>query len=213
MARQVGRYERTVLARETVSAFVPNPSPPTNPRLSLDAGTGDLLRSAEQKLSRLDLAGEMVPSIDRFFYAFVRKEAVNKDRARPRRPKQLRHRCEAARAPAATPDGDAPRDCEAAQHQQTNRSESGERPRAAPHPEGDDWPSTRSHLRLQRVPGATARGKTCSSRRATRTGVSAPWQASWQALIRVTMRLRESRFILRRRDRRRGRSCSRQPME
>jgi len=46
----------------------------------LDAGTGRFfLRSAEQKLSRLDLAGEMVPSIDRFFYAFVRKEAVNKE--------------------------------------------------------------------------------------------------------------------------------------
>src|SRR5207253_8884443 len=31
---------------------------------------------AEQELSRLDLAGEMVPSIEWFIYAFVRKEAV-----------------------------------------------------------------------------------------------------------------------------------------
>src|SRR5438445_9915692 len=50
--------------------------PPAKPPLSLDATTRDLLRSAEQKLSRLDLAGEMVPSIDWFIYAFVRKEAV-----------------------------------------------------------------------------------------------------------------------------------------
>src|SRR5713101_9469065 len=76
MPREVGRYERTAVAGETVSAFIPDALPPTNPPLSLDAGTRDLLRSAEQKLSRLDLAGEMVPSIEWFIYAFVRKEAV-----------------------------------------------------------------------------------------------------------------------------------------
>ncbi len=76
MPRDVGRYERTAVAGETVSAFIPDPLPRTNPPLSLDAGTRDLLRSAEQKLSRLDLAGEMVPSIEWFIYAFVRKEAV-----------------------------------------------------------------------------------------------------------------------------------------
>ncbi|TMA99088.1 MAG: Fic family protein, partial [Deltaproteobacteria bacterium] len=74
MRRDVGRYERTAVAGETVSAFIPDPLPPTKPPLSLAAGTGDLLRSAEQKLSRLDLAGEMVPSINWFVYAFVRKE-------------------------------------------------------------------------------------------------------------------------------------------
>ena len=76
MRRQVGRYERTAAAGETVSAFIPDPLPPTSPPLSLDASTRDVLRSAEQKLSRLDLAGEMVPSIEWFIYAFVRKEAV-----------------------------------------------------------------------------------------------------------------------------------------
>jgi Fic family protein len=35
-----------------------------------------LLARAEQALSRLDVAGEMVPSLDWFIYAFVRKEAV-----------------------------------------------------------------------------------------------------------------------------------------
>ncbi|HZX95950.1 MAG TPA: Fic/DOC family N-terminal domain-containing protein, partial [Myxococcales bacterium] len=76
MARAAGRYERTALAGETVSAFIPDPLPPTSPRLSLGAETNELLRSAEQKLGRLDLAGEMVPSIEWFVYAFVRKEAV-----------------------------------------------------------------------------------------------------------------------------------------
>ena len=36
----------------------------------------DRLRAAEQALVRLELAGEMVPSLDWFIYAFVRKEAV-----------------------------------------------------------------------------------------------------------------------------------------
>src|SRR5438270_6361158 len=76
MPRAVGRYERTAVAGEAVAAFTPDPLPPTRPPLSLDAGTRDLLRSAEQKLNRLDLAGEMVPSIEWFIYAFVRKEAV-----------------------------------------------------------------------------------------------------------------------------------------
>jgi Fic family protein len=76
MLREVGRYERTAIAGETVSVFIPDPLPPTNPPLSLDGGARDLLRSAEQKLSRLDLAGEMVPLIEWFIYAFVRKEAV-----------------------------------------------------------------------------------------------------------------------------------------
>jgi Fic family protein len=37
---------------------------------------GEILRRAEHGLSRLDLASEMVPSLDWFIYAFVRKEAV-----------------------------------------------------------------------------------------------------------------------------------------
>jgi len=176
-----------------------------NPRLSLDAGTGDLLRSAEQKLSRLDLAGEMVPSIDRFFYAFVRKEAVNKDRARPRPPEnssvtaarllELLPRHPMVTLPAIV------RLLNTSKPPQRKRLSVLERLRILKETTGR---RRRSHLRLQRVPGATARGKTCSSPRATRTACQAPWRASWQALIRVTMRLRESRSILRRRDRRRG---------
>ena len=37
---------------------------------------GKRLRAAEHALARLDLAGEMVPSLEWFLYAFVRKEAV-----------------------------------------------------------------------------------------------------------------------------------------
>ena len=50
--------------------------PPAKPPVSLDPDTRDRLRGAEQKLVRLDLAGEMVPSIEWFIHAFVRKEAV-----------------------------------------------------------------------------------------------------------------------------------------
>jgi Fic family protein len=48
---------------------------PSDPPFALDA-LGDVLPRAEHALSRLDLAGEMVPSLDWFIYAFVRKEAV-----------------------------------------------------------------------------------------------------------------------------------------
>jgi Fic family protein len=76
MKRTTGRYERTVAGSEEVSAFVPFPLPPGAPSLAIDAPTGERLRAAEQALARLDLASEMVPSVDWFLYAFVRKEAV-----------------------------------------------------------------------------------------------------------------------------------------
>jgi len=74
--RETGQYERVVAGGEEVSAFVPHPLPPADPPLVLDGQLADRLRHAEQALARLDLAGEMVPSLDRFIYAFVRKEAV-----------------------------------------------------------------------------------------------------------------------------------------
>jgi Fic family protein len=61
---------------EEVAAFVPHPLPPADPPLELDARGRELLGSAEHALSRLELAGEMVPSVEWFLYAFVRKEAV-----------------------------------------------------------------------------------------------------------------------------------------
>jgi len=74
--RSTGRYERTTVAGEEVAAFVPASLPPADPPLVLDSVLGDRLRAAEHALTRLELAGEMVPSLDWFIYAFVRKEAV-----------------------------------------------------------------------------------------------------------------------------------------
>ena len=76
MARVTGRYERTAVGGEEVRAFVPRPLPPADPPLSLDSEALALLGRAERELSRLELAGEMVPSVDWFIYGFVRKEAV-----------------------------------------------------------------------------------------------------------------------------------------
>jgi Fic family protein len=75
-SRTTGRYERTTVASEEVSAFVPFPLPPSDPPLAISPALERRLRAAEQALIRLELAGEMVPSLDWFIYAFVRKEAV-----------------------------------------------------------------------------------------------------------------------------------------
>ncbi len=73
--RQTGRYERSTIAGEAISAFVPFPLPPSVP-IALDGDAQVALLAAEQALARLDLAGDIVPSLDWFIYAFVRKEAV-----------------------------------------------------------------------------------------------------------------------------------------
>jgi Fic family protein len=74
--RSTGRYERTSVGGEQVAAFVPRALPPREPPLAIDTLRSERLRAAEQALVRLELAGEMVPSLDWFIYAFVRKEAV-----------------------------------------------------------------------------------------------------------------------------------------
>ena len=74
--RTTGRYERTTVGDEEVSAFVPLALPPANPPVEIAPALERRLRAAEQALVRLELAGEMVPSLDWFIYAFVRKEAV-----------------------------------------------------------------------------------------------------------------------------------------
>ena len=75
-SRETGRYEDTAAGVEAVRAFVPHPLPPEQPALVVEGALADRLRAAEQALSRLELAGEMVPHLDWFVYAFVRKEAV-----------------------------------------------------------------------------------------------------------------------------------------
>ena len=74
--RTTGRYESVTAGGEKVDAFVPFDLPPVRPALVIDTKLERRLGEAEQALVRLDLAGEMVPSLDWFIYAFVRKEAV-----------------------------------------------------------------------------------------------------------------------------------------
>lgn len=74
--RKTGRYERTTVGGEEVAAFIPRELPPRNPTVAMGAEFSERLRAAEHALIRLELAGEMVPSLDWFIYAFVRKEAV-----------------------------------------------------------------------------------------------------------------------------------------
>jgi Fic family protein len=61
---------------EEVATFVPEALPPRDPPIEVDGKRAALLSRAEHALARLEVAGEMVPSLDWFIYAFVRKEAV-----------------------------------------------------------------------------------------------------------------------------------------
>ena len=74
--RNTGRYEVSRVAGENVKAFIPHPLPPANPPLALDGQLAVRVRAAEAALARLEIAGAMVPSLNWFLYAFVRKEAV-----------------------------------------------------------------------------------------------------------------------------------------
>jgi len=76
MKRTSGEYERSTVAGEEVSAFIPYPLPPQDPPLDLTGEMASLLVRAEEQVRLLDLAGDLVPSIEWFVYAFVRKEAV-----------------------------------------------------------------------------------------------------------------------------------------
>jgi Fic family protein len=72
-SRSTGQYERTSIDGEELAAFVPDALPPAHPPIVLDAVLAERVRAAEQALVRLELAGELLPSI---IHAFARKEAV-----------------------------------------------------------------------------------------------------------------------------------------
>lgn len=72
---EAGTYVETTVAGESVRAFVPNPLPPQITRDDLDS-LQEPIRAAGTALERLQLAGEMIPSVDWFIYSFVRKEAL-----------------------------------------------------------------------------------------------------------------------------------------
>lgn len=76
MRRNTGEYEASTVAGEEVQAFIPYPLPPANPPLSWDEELTERLARASEQLRLLDLAGELVPSVEWFVYAFARKEAV-----------------------------------------------------------------------------------------------------------------------------------------
>ncbi len=76
MARTTGTFERSTVAGESVAAFIPHPLPPAAPPLDLGGELTPLLARASESVRLLELAGDLVPSVDWFVYAFVSKEAV-----------------------------------------------------------------------------------------------------------------------------------------
>jgi len=74
--RTTGRKLMQMIGGEAVSPFIPDQLPPREPPLLIDEKRAGLLARAERSLARLEVAGELVPSLDWFIYAFVRKEAV-----------------------------------------------------------------------------------------------------------------------------------------
>lgn len=76
MARTTGTYERSTVGGESVEAFMPRPLPPMDPPLDLSGDLALLLARANESVRLLELAGDLVPSVEWFVYAFVRKEAV-----------------------------------------------------------------------------------------------------------------------------------------
>jgi len=74
--RATGRASKSTVGGEAIATFVPFPLPPRDPPLNVGGDLAAPLTRAERALARLEVAGEMVPSLDWLIYAFVRKEAV-----------------------------------------------------------------------------------------------------------------------------------------
>ncbi len=72
--QRLGRYVRTRSGAEEVRAYLPPPLPPFPP-IQLD-GLQVLLEQANQALGRLDGLAQVLPNVNLFLYAYVRKEAV-----------------------------------------------------------------------------------------------------------------------------------------
>ncbi|MDC0357590.1 Fic family protein [Oligoflexia bacterium] len=75
MKRTTGKFIVTTTLEEKVRAFVPRPLPPI-PQINLDQKLKDLLIQAENDLRHLNIAARLLPDMNWFIYAFVRKEAV-----------------------------------------------------------------------------------------------------------------------------------------
>ena len=76
MTRATGIYRTREVGGEKVRAFVPHRLPPKRPVLRVEGELAERHAEAASAVSRLEVAGAMVPSPDWFLYGFVRKEAV-----------------------------------------------------------------------------------------------------------------------------------------
>jgi Fic family protein len=76
MTRPAGTSISSTAGGETVRAFVPALLPVANPPLAIEGQLAYRLAQAERALRHLELAAQMVPSVEWFLYGFVRKEAV-----------------------------------------------------------------------------------------------------------------------------------------
>lgn len=76
MSRVSGTYRILHAGGEEVRAFLPSPLPPADPPLALSDHITALHARAVAAVSKLGVAGAMVPSAQWFLYGFVRKEAV-----------------------------------------------------------------------------------------------------------------------------------------
>ena len=72
---QAGQYEISATGGETVRAFVSAPLPP-DPPLDLSGARQRLLEQALLACGRLDGVTALLPDLDLFLYAYVRREAV-----------------------------------------------------------------------------------------------------------------------------------------
>lgn len=76
MKRITGTTQKTTVTGEAVEVFIPFDLPPADPPLDLGGAAAQMLQETSAGLERLELAADLVPSIDWFIYGFVRKEAV-----------------------------------------------------------------------------------------------------------------------------------------
>lgn len=76
MQRTTGTYRVSVVAGETVRAFVPTALPPAGPPLQLEGPVEASCARAMTAIARLEIAASLVPNTHWFLFGFVRKEAV-----------------------------------------------------------------------------------------------------------------------------------------
>ena len=76
MTRITGSYLSVTAGGEEVRAFVPALLPVADPPVVIEGSLARRMTAADAAIRHLELAAQMVPSIDWFLYGFVRKEAV-----------------------------------------------------------------------------------------------------------------------------------------